>query len=320
MVSDASPSSVEGETARETVRYRQEAVDAVQDLVEDGQWPSRSEVFRAAADLLLLFDDERDDTVSVAISTLPTATVDQDAATTQPSQVHSVYHEVVDNSGKQKPVCGYAGLGYLEVPRAVAERLLDLDQCSRCQNIAENLGSETGPLRSDGGSKYVNPTGDGYLGTYSISNREVIFNLRTKGPWGEDIAEVHALEEPNESVALVRDADASDPRLMGSHEVWEDGRIGVGGQALDHLGVAGDDEVRLYERAAGGLRLVPADDDPMLLTDGGPEQEAADQDAAGNPATAPDESLADCNCVHLPSGAMCAACSPHVPTDGGDET
>ena len=123
-------------------------------------------------------------------------------------------------------------------------------------------------------SKYVVPTGSGYLGTYTVStDRTVTISTAALGDrdWPTDTA--HAITH-DDGVALVPRTDTTDPlaeytlcrRFTGA-------RIAVGHAVIDALELTRGDNVRVYDLEStddrDGLLLVDANNDPRLATDGG---------------------------------------------------
>ncbi|AHG01546.1 hypothetical protein HALLA_03895 (plasmid) [Halostagnicola larsenii XH-48] len=123
-------------------------------------------------------------------------------------------------------------------------------------------------------SKYVVPTGSGYLGTYTVStDRTVTISTAALGDrdWPTDTA--YAIIHDDGVVLVPRD-DTTDPlaeytlcrRFTGA-------RIAVGQAVIDALELSRGDDVRVYDLeitdGEDGLLLVDADDDPRIATDGG---------------------------------------------------
>lgn len=124
-------------------------------------------------------------------------------------------------------------------------------------------------LITDGGSKYVNPTGDGYCGVGQVSGDSVSFGLGMfPVEWDAD-ATVYAVKE-SPGIALVEDEPDENLGRYTVSKGWRNSpgtTITVSGPSLELLGVSHGDDVRAYERDGGGLLLVSADDDPFV--DGG---------------------------------------------------
>lgn len=124
-------------------------------------------------------------------------------------------------------------------------------------------------VATDGGSKYVNPTGEGYLGVATVRRHSLPLCI---GTWPVDweVGATVSFIEASPGVALVAGQDAD---AVGHTTVSNFGsgsrRVCVSGQALAELGVENGDDVRAYERDAESVLLVPAAGDPMLATDGG---------------------------------------------------
>lgn len=140
------------------------------------------------------------------------------------------------------------------------------DVCVWCRN-----GQHA--VRADGGSKYTKATGDGYCGVARFSSGSVRFGV-TMLPvdWEAETIVWATTESPG--VALVTNEPA-DP--ITSYSVATGGLTTAGpsicitGNGLSPLDVDEGDDVRAYERDGGGLLLVAADPDPMLVADGGRE-------------------------------------------------
>ncbi|SDK94636.1 hypothetical protein [Natronorubrum texcoconense] len=123
-------------------------------------------------------------------------------------------------------------------------------------------------------SRYVVPTGRGYLGTHAVSTgRTVTLSTAVLGDrdW-TDRARVHAIAHAD-GVALVPAAESTEPIaayvLCTRHDA---ARIAVGSAAVAELGLEPGDSVRVYDLAViddrPGLLLVDAADDPCLEADG----------------------------------------------------
>lgn len=132
-------------------------------------------------------------------------------------------------------------------------------------------GSRQHPTgHTDGGSRYVQPTGEGYLGIHRVGTQSLEIHLgQAPVEWsaGEHVS---AIATSRGVVLLPPNADP--PNLIA--EVLITARTGSGtyvtvkDAVLNQLGVAAGDDVRLYERPHGsGLLLVPAARDPMLEGD-----------------------------------------------------
>lgn len=112
-------------------------------------------------------------------------------------------------------------------------------------------------------SKHVNPTGEGYAGTYSVRHATIGLSLgMIDHGWTGD-EPVYAVRV-DDGLALVQDEPA-DP--VGHAMLYTPGQcppISIHSKACAALGVKQGDDVRVYQRDAGGLLLVDADDDPRV--------------------------------------------------------
>lgn len=119
-------------------------------------------------------------------------------------------------------------------------------------------------------SKYVNETGDGYLGVGAVSeSRSVGFGVGMfPVEWDGNTVVWAIREEPG--VAIV---EAEPDEYLAQYNVSKGWRnspgpsLSLGGRVLDALDVEAGDDVRAYEREEGGLLLVPADPDPFVEGD-----------------------------------------------------
>lgn len=124
--------------------------------------------------------------------------------------------------------------------------------------------------------KYVNPTGPGYLGTYTDTGRSVSVPI---GAW-EDITWTSddqlwaVLEELNRSkVVAIVDEEPSDSLCEANvQEKGKGTQVIVTTKMLDSMYPTCGNEIRLYRRAAGGIYVVPRQNDPTLeLPSGHPQ-------------------------------------------------
>lgn len=126
---------------------------------------------------------------------------------------------------------------------------------------------------TDGGCKYVNPTGPGYLSRYSTrSDRIHISATAVDGMgwglgqrlFGYDIDVGYAVE-------ATRHDEAIDEHVVSGSRT-SDRAVNLSGKHLEYIGVEPGDDVRAYKRG-DRMVMVPADPDPMLeaelVTDGG---------------------------------------------------
>ena len=122
-------------------------------------------------------------------------------------------------------------------------------------------------------SRYVVPTGRGYLGTHAVSTDwTVTLSTAVLGDrdW-TDRARVHAVVHAD-GVALVPAAESTDP--IAAYVLctrYDAARVAVGSVAVAELGLEPGDSVRVYDLAViddrPGLLLVDAADDPRLEAD-----------------------------------------------------
>ena len=139
----------------------------------------------------------------------------------------------------------------------------------RLDEIHEEMQGEDDDLATDGGSKYVVETGDGYCGTYKISTGTAAVNLTYEGI--ERGTTVHLWRDENGVVASTDAPDFQVSNLL-HRAVNEDGYLEVPLSILEHLEVENGDDVRLYrasEAIGRQFLIVSAADDPRLVADGG---------------------------------------------------
>lgn len=137
------------------------------------------------------------------------------------------------------------------------------------------LLTHDGILLADGGtdSRYVVPTGDGYLATYTVGDdRKLTIGTAGLGAWTRD-HRVHAIDHED---GVVLRAGPVDTDVLASYRVsrrYHRARVCVGPDVLSVLKVTAGDDVRVYDLESNGFLLVSADDDPRIVTDGGCEYE-----------------------------------------------
>ncbi len=123
-------------------------------------------------------------------------------------------------------------------------------------------------------SKYVVPTGNGYRGTYTVSDdRTVMISTAAVSAQDWENSTVHAISH-EDGVAIVPPSETTDPLVEYTLCTRYDGaRIAAGPDVTDELEVEPDDDIRVYDLTTtdgrDGLLLVNADDDPRIATDGG---------------------------------------------------
>ncbi len=150
------------------------------------------------------------------------------------------------------------------------------------------LLAHDGILLADGGtdSRYVVPTGDGYLATYTVGDdRRLSIGTAGLGAWPR-AHRVHAIDH-EDGVSLR--ASTTDAETIASYRVLRRhrrARVCVGSAVLETLEVDAGDDVRVYDLEGDGILLVDAADDPRVVTDGGRECESDDtEQTAAHPRT-----------------------------------
>lgn len=143
-------------------------------------------------------------------------------------------------------------------------------------------------MATDGGSKYVQPTGEGYLSVHRVGTKSCEVHLgQAPVQWSVD-EHVPAITTERGVALLPPDADPPDPIATVRITTHTGTYAAVTDAILDELGVAAGDDIRLYERPAGpGLLLVSAATDPMVT-------EAEQCDLCGRPHTGRGEALRCC--------------------------
>jgi hypothetical protein len=111
-------------------------------------------------------------------------------------------------------------------------------------------------------SKYTNPTGEGYLSTYSVG-RNVRLSLKSVG---FDRGETVFVAESGRGTVVICPDRPDDRDCIKTDTVDETGYIGLCGDTLARLGLDRGDggDIRLYEFDDGAIEVVRADDDPRL--------------------------------------------------------
>lgn len=110
-------------------------------------------------------------------------------------------------------------------------------------------------------SKYVNPTGEGYVSTHTVRHCSVSISVGMLDLDWTPQDRVYAFETA-EGVALVTEKPAD---VLAKTQVADECRMVHLPQAVcEALAVSKNDDVRVYQRDAGGLLLVDADDDPRV--------------------------------------------------------
>lgn len=116
---------------------------------------------------------------------------------------------------------------------------------------------------ADGG--YVVATGDGYHGTFCVSTGAASINLKPLGFAAGD--EVVVTRADDQTLRVAHNAPPADALLVET-TLNADGYLELGVTLAREIGVDEGQDVRLYDATPGGV-IVPRDDDPRLVADGG---------------------------------------------------
>jgi len=125
-------------------------------------------------------------------------------------------------------------------------------------------------VRADGGSKYVNETGDGYLGIikptqYSIS---IPFGMWDGYDWETD--DKLWIEDDDRGLAIVEQEPDEPVAKSWVKVVGPSPNVKVPARAVRKLlPISPGEDVRIYRRDDGAMLVVPADPDPLISKDGG---------------------------------------------------
>lgn len=139
--------------------------------------------------------------------------------------------------------------------------------------------SDHEPAGDDGGSKYTNPTGDGYRGIYTLKRHSASIAI---GIWPDvtwtpsDDVRVW-LEEVNGQRVLAVGLEPPAKKTWPATVTYqrEGTSVSIPSAAVKRIDyIEYDGEIRVYKRQTDGLHLVPADPsrDPMVATDGGHDE------------------------------------------------
>ncbi|MEE6210884.1 hypothetical protein U3A55_12065 [Salarchaeum sp. III] len=147
-------------------------------------------------------------------------------------------------------------------PEDIADRF-DLRFCTNCFENANQLNKRRRAITDGSGSKYTNPTGDGYEGTYRVRSRGCSINVGTLGftPGTE-----FAAMKPDERTLRVTTHDRPDA-YDTRPEAQANGDLAIGQFVTHELGLNPGDDVRVYRVSDHTLDIVPAKDDPRLEDD-----------------------------------------------------
>jgi len=148
-------------------------------------------------------------------------------------------------------------------------------RCSEC-GTTNYLTERTdlGPLRADGGSKYVRETGAGYQAVYTVSSSCIAIQLATCDAVDWAVGDTIHARLGEDGVVL----SSGGPDELGRYEVRQQTRRAHSGTekpvlelyapVKNALGLANGDDARVYDHP-DGLEVVDASDDPRIMTDGG---------------------------------------------------
>ncbi len=143
------------------------------------------------------------------------------------------------------------------------------------RSVDSDTDQSNGDLIADGG-KYINPTGEGYLGVYKLSHYSlgIPFGAWPEYTWRVD-DDVH-VTDADVGIAIV---DEKPDDLLGMADVQLTGQgpvLRIPTKAIRrHVSVPPHGDVRVYRYGNGGMQVVPATADPFvdgdqqLLADGG---------------------------------------------------
>lgn len=129
-------------------------------------------------------------------------------------------------------------------------------------------------VATDGGSKYVNETGEGYLGIIKLSDYHlsIPFGAWPEYQWeiGDDLWAI----DQEDGFAIVDEEPDEDPLGMPYVKIVSVGPcVKVPTKvARGNVDVPPHADIRIYRHESGGMHIVPADPDPMLVTDGGVDE------------------------------------------------
>lgn len=152
------------------------------------------------------------------------------------------------------------------VVRRIARRLEDR------RSDPDRFRVDDDELLTDGGSQYVNPTGDGYLGVWGTSSWSAEISIGTYEhiTWRSD-DDVYVVDDPN-GIALVDEPPETTVSLAEGYLARARVRkatvgtsVQVPSRGLRELeGFEPGDDIRGYDRDGGGIVLVPATADPFV--------------------------------------------------------
>lgn len=128
-------------------------------------------------------------------------------------------------------------------------------------------------IRADGGSKYTNPTGPGYLGIYKLSDGsgQIPIGVWEQIPWRSD-DDLWIIEEQLHGQQVIAVVDEEPDEAICTTEakkVTVGTSVKIPRRAIEQMDPVPNEEIRVYERDQGGFWVVPRTPDPMLATDGG---------------------------------------------------
>lgn len=223
--------------------------------------------------------------------------------------------------GETPDVSAHASRTLVQLEQGIQDGFLEPEDLSTEQREQLGLDGDTAadvdtedpteelPLVTDGGSKYVVPTGDGFESVLRITDRSAEINPGSidavdwsAGTFVYFVADPDGVQatasEPPQERRLGKVARVYSARGSGS------GRLTIPDRAIDYLGVPDGDDIRVYVHDDDGLLLVAKDDDPRVMTDGGETR------CVECGAFIPDE-IGDADCPQCGAGQLV--------TDGGQD-
>lgn len=115
-------------------------------------------------------------------------------------------------------------------------------------------------------TKYTKETGDGYEGVFRVSTGSVEINAT---PLGVECGQTVRLTDGDGRRVRMTTEQPDEPLAEVSVNI--DGYVTIPRSVVELLGLDNGDDVRVYN-VDDGYEIVPADDDPRVMTDGGRER------------------------------------------------
>lgn len=194
---------------------------------------------------------------------------------TRPDRRTSGEEEKNTDRGKH-PSCGFPGK--LTRARSTAPEEASDDEINAVALTAHTQGRDPADVWNeqgtepnseyvpDGGSKYTNPTGKGYLATYNVGNKQQT-SLTDAAVKPTGWTELHNLVAVKDdcSLLILPENDISDSESIITTVTvgCQDNSIGLSRKCLKEIGVS-DGRIRVYDRPENGLTVVPANRDPFI--------------------------------------------------------